>query len=130
MATDCPNMRRQHCLVALGEYLELREALAALEAREAECQCDLDNFHTCDLCFEVRAKRQHSQALMQSWGDSWAVLLRSAMTKLEELHQFLDDLGSGAPDATRKRAAEIRREYLAQAETVIQSLQLQGASSS
>jgi hypothetical protein len=61
---------------ALREYLKLREELGALEVRENECRCDLNEFHRCDLCTETRDKAHRARGLMKLWGDNWAVMLQ------------------------------------------------------
>jgi hypothetical protein len=72
---------------ALREFLALREQLGELEAREPECACDLNQFHTCDLCREITAKRQRSRYLMELWGEGWAVTL-GMVAKLADVKQM------------------------------------------
>jgi hypothetical protein len=100
------NITRRLAADALREYLQLREELGGLEARESECTSDLNEFHRCDLCTETRDKAHRLRGLLDLWGEQWAVLLDRSRKMLGELREWLDDIGDGAPDSspTQKRA--------------------------
>ena len=60
---------------ALREYLATRQELGELEGREAECTCDADEFHTCEICQDYAEKNRRAKSLVELWGDKWAVEL-------------------------------------------------------
>jgi hypothetical protein len=60
---------------ALREYLALREELTELERHEAECSCDVNEFHTCEFCRDYGEKNHRAKSLIDLWGDAWAVQL-------------------------------------------------------
>lgn len=62
---------------ALEQYMLYRTQLGVLEAREGECQCDVNDFHTCDLCREYAEIDHRAKGLMNLWGDNWASMLWS-----------------------------------------------------
>ena len=59
----------------LREYLAIREELGELEGRQAECTCDADEFHTCEICQDYAEKNHRAKSLIDLWGDNWAVEL-------------------------------------------------------
>ena len=62
---------------ALAEYMMLRDQACELESHEEECRCNLDNFHTCDLCTESNGINHRMRGLLELWGDDWAMKLWS-----------------------------------------------------
>jgi len=60
---------------ALQEYLALRADLTELERHEAECSCDVNEFHTCEFCRDYGEKNRRAKSLIDFWGDAWAVEL-------------------------------------------------------
>ena len=60
---------------ALREYFALREDLTELERHEAECSCDVNEFHTCEFCRDYADKNHRAKSLIDLWGDAWAVQL-------------------------------------------------------
>jgi hypothetical protein len=107
---------------ALREYLQLREQLGELEAREHECTCDLNEFHTCDLCKESVAKRQRSRYLMELWGEGWAVTL-GMFAKLEDVKRMDEVVRSEfAGRRALDHAGEVHRELLAEADAVARAI--------
>jgi hypothetical protein len=59
---------------ALKEYAQVREEIGECE-ETGECSCDADNFHRCFLCEETAGLDQRARALMNLWGDTWAMKL-------------------------------------------------------
>ena len=71
----CPAARNM--FEALSDYMVYRTQLGQLEAAESECRCDVNEFHTCELCREYRDINSAAQNLMSLWGDNWASTLWS-----------------------------------------------------
>jgi hypothetical protein len=60
---------------ALREYLQLRQRLTELDARESECTCNSSEFHCCDLCREASELQCRVDVIMRLWAQHFAVAL-------------------------------------------------------
>ena len=60
----------------LTEYAHLNEEIGLLE-ETGECTCNPNEFHRCTLCELTSAKDIRCRALMQIWGDTWAMKLHT-----------------------------------------------------
>lgn len=69
---------------ALATYLELRVTICSLEARENECTCDANEFHTCALCTQSQEVQSAMRRLLSTWGDYWALTLGRYVAKEKE----------------------------------------------